>query len=91
MNFLKSIFNKKEKTITSYSDFWKWFEKNEKKFYKTVKRHRNIEVDFFDKLAPKLDELKEGFWYLTGMYDDTTAELIITADGLIKNFVSDSI
>lgn len=61
---------------------------NEKKFYKIVKKGdgKKIANNFFDKIAPKLDELKDGIWYLTGMLDDNTADLILTADGEIKNF-----
>ena len=47
----------------------------------------NIEKDFFQNLAPKLNELKNGFYFLTGMYDDNTAELIITPEGVVKNIV----
>lgn len=77
----------KDEAIQSYEDFWKWFRKNEKTFYKVVKERDDIEKEFFNKLSPKLNELKDGFWYLTGMYDDDTAELVITADGVIKNIV----
>lgn len=87
MSFLKSMFNTKGEPVNSYSDFWKWFEKNEKKFYKVLKNQGDIKEIFFKKLAPKLDELKDGFWYLAGMYDDNTAELVLTADGVIKNIV----
>lgn len=87
MSFLKSIFKTKDEPIFSYSDFWNWFERNAKTFHKVVKGQGNVEKDFFDKLSPKLNELKDGFWYLTGMYDDNTAELVITADGTIKNIV----
>lgn len=87
MSFLKSIFKTKNEPIQSYDDFWKWFEKNAKTFYKVVKEQGNVEKDFFEKLSPKLNELKDGFWYLTGMYNDNTAELVITADGTIKNIV----
>ncbi|WP_299316068.1 DUF695 domain-containing protein [uncultured Aquimarina sp.] len=87
MSFLKSIFNTKEEPINSYSDFWKWFIQNKKKFHKVLKDQGNINKVFFDRLAPKLDELKDGFWFLAGMYDDDTAELILTADGVIKNIV----
>jgi hypothetical protein len=87
MNFLKSLFNTKEQPINSYSDFWNWFEENEQKFYKVLKDQGNINKVFFDKLAPKLNELKDGFWFLAGMYDDNTAELILTADAIIKNIV----
>lgn len=85
MAFLKSLFQKKEAPIESYQDFWNWFIENEKKFYKVIKKQGNIKGVFFDKIAPKLNELKEGFWYLSGMSDKNTAELIITADGIIKN------
>lgn len=87
MSFLKSIFKAKDEPIHSYGDFWKWFEKYAKTFHKVVKGQGNVEKDFFDKISPKLNELKDGFWYLTGMFDDNTAELVITADGTIKNIV----
>ncbi|MEO8150857.1 MAG: hypothetical protein ABI723_24705 [Bacteroidia bacterium] len=87
MSFLKNIFSKKDEPVKSYEDFWNWFHKNEKTFFNVVKEHSNIEKDFFYKLSPKLNEIKDGFFYLTGMYDDNTAELIITADGTIKNIV----
>ena len=87
MTFFKSIFKTKEQPIHTYEDFWKWFERNSKTFYKVVKEQSEIEKKFFDKLSPKLNELKDGFWYLTGMYNEDTAELVITADGSIKNIV----
>lgn len=87
MSFFNSIFSAKEEPINSYSDFWNWFVQNEKKFHKVLKDQGNIKKVFFDKLAPKLNELQDGFWFLAGMYDDKTAELILTADGVIKNIV----
>lgn len=87
MSFIKSLFKTKEEPINSYSDFWNWFEQNEQKFYKVLKDQGNINKIFFDKLSPKLNELKDGFWFLAGMFDDNTAELILTADGIIKNIV----
>jgi hypothetical protein len=87
MSFLKNIFGAKDEPIKSYGDFWSWFEQNEKKFFHVVKDNGNIEKDFFNKLSPKLNDLKDGFFYLTGMLDDTTAELVLTADGTIENFV----
>lgn len=94
MSLFKNIFGKKEKetaqeaetSIHSYTDFWNWFKTQEKKFYSTVKDHKNIEIDFFNQLSPKLDQLKKGIVFLTGMSDDNTVELILTADGYIKNF-----
>ncbi|GAA3579508.1 DUF695 domain-containing protein [Snuella lapsa] len=87
MTFLKALFGKKEKSIESYTDFWDWFQENEKKFYSVLKRQGNIKGVFFDKLSPKLNELKDGFWYLAGMYDENISELVITPDGVIKNIV----
>ena len=86
MSFLKNIFGKKEEPINSYQDFWDWFEANENKFHKVVKNNGNIEKEFFAKISPKLNELREGILFLTGMLNDETADLIFTADGNIKNF-----
>ena len=86
MNFFKNIFNKKEK-VDSYESFWKWFQENEQKFHEVVKNQRNIEANFFDKLSPQLDRVKSELYFLTGMADDNTAELIFTPDGIIKNIV----
>ena len=87
MNFLTSILRKKDEPVQSYADFWNWFQKHEGTFHKVVKEEGNIEKAFLDKLSPKLSELKEGFFYLTGMYDDHTVELVLTADGTVKNLV----
>jgi hypothetical protein len=85
MGFLKNIFSKKEEKIESNTDFWNWFIKSEKEFFNVVKERTNLQKGFFDKLSPKLAEIKEGFYYVTGMYDDNTVELILTADGDLKN------
>jgi hypothetical protein len=85
MSFLRSIFKAKDEPIRSSHDFWDWFQKNEKAFFKAVKDGNNIERDFFDKLGPKLREIKDGVFFVTGMFNDHTAELILTADGVIKN------
>lgn len=85
MNFLKDIFGTKKETITSYAHFWNWFQQNEKAFFKAVCKGEKIEENFFNKLSPKLGELREGYYFLTGMMDDHTAELVLTADGIVKN------
>jgi len=87
MNVIKSIFSKKDEPVISYKDFWNWFKKNEKNFFKVLKEEGNVEKEFFNKLSPKLDELKDGFYFLAGMYNDNTVELVITADGTIKKIV----
>lgn len=87
MGILKNIFSKKNDKISSNEDFWNWFIQHEKEFFNVIKDRTTIEKNFFDKISPKLNELKEGFFYLTGMQDDHTVELILTADGVIKNFI----
>jgi len=87
MNFLKNIFKAKEEPIRNYADFWEWFQKKEKDFFYIVRTQRNLEKGFFDKLSSRLGELKDGYYYLTGMYDDNTVELVLTADGITKNIV----
>ncbi|MBC5837999.1 DUF695 domain-containing protein [Flavobacterium muglaense] len=88
MGFLKNIFSKKENAISTYVEFWDWFQSNEQPFFEVVKQHKNIEKDFLNKIAPKLAQLQEGFYYLTGMCNDTTAELILTAEGVVKNIAA---
>lgn len=91
MSIFNRIFGKKEENsnfeIKSYKDFWDWFLTKEEEFFKVIKGHKNIEKDFFDVIAPKLRLINEDYYFLCGMFDDTTAELIITVDGDIKNIV----
>jgi hypothetical protein len=72
-----------------YKGFWDWFLTKEKDFYTIVEQRDQeaIEKDFFDSIAPKLSQINEGYYFLTGMRDDSTAELILTADGEIRNVV----
>ncbi len=84
---IKNIFGKKEKKIMNYSDFWTWFQKHEKSFFNVVNNNKDIEKDFFDKISLRLSELKDGYFFLTGMFDDNTVELVFTADGNPKNIV----
>ena len=87
MSFLKNIFGKKDEPIKSYNDFWSWFQRNEKDFFAVIKNRKEIESGFFNKLSPKLGELKDGYFYLTGMFDDNTVELVLTAEGNTKNIL----
>ena len=87
MGIFKNILGKAEKPIKSYDDFWVWFQNNEKEFYKVIKHQGNIERDIFDKLSSKLNQLKDGYFFLVGMFDNETAELVLTADGVYKNIV----
>lgn len=70
-----------------YANFWNWFQQHEKAFFAAVKNQENLEEDFFDKLSPQLDTIKESIYFLAGMSGENTAELIFTPDGNIKNIV----
>lgn len=85
MSFLSKILGKKESPITSYNDFWDLFLKHEKEFFKVVQNGENIDQSFFKKLSPKLDEIHDEIYFLAGMFDEHTAELILTPDGAIRN------
>lgn len=87
MSFLKKLFSKRETAINSNEGFWEWFTANQQNFFEVVKSGKKIEQHFFTPLSKKLDQLKDGYWYVTGMYNEHTAELIFTADGTIKNIV----
>src|SRR6218665_2222754 len=87
MSLLKGIFSRKEQPISSYSDFWNWFSKNEHTFFKVVKNNADIGNNFFEPLSSKLNELKDGYFFLTGMSNENVAELVITADGNVSDFV----
>lgn len=87
MNFFKDLIGRDE-PIRSYEDFWAWFTKNERRFYAAVKANNNVVQDVFDKISPKLAELQDGFFLLAGMQSEETAELVITADGDVKNIAA---
>lgn len=87
MGILGNLFGKKEEPIQSYADFWNWFQKHEKQFHSLVKNGTKVQDGFLNKIGPKLEQIKEGFFFLTGMYDDTTVELILTADGNTNTIV----
>ncbi|OOQ57109.1 DUF695 domain-containing protein [Mucilaginibacter pedocola] len=87
MNFLKNLFNKKDKPIKTYHEFWEWFVANERKFFAAVQKRDAIEAEFFNALSAKLGELRSGYFYLAGMPSEDLVDLTFTADGNIKNMV----
>ena len=86
MGIFSRLFKKPETQIKTIGDFWLWFKSNSGKFYDILDNQRNVENNFINVVSEKLIQLNEGFYILTGMYDNNTAELIVTADGNIKNF-----
>lgn len=88
MNFLKKLLGTKDAVpVTDHASFWNWFVLHEQAFYRSVKNNDDVDVTFLEKLMPKLQQINEQFYCLTGMYDDDIAELIITAEGDVKTFV----
>lgn len=92
MSFFNNLFSSSKEepqieSIKSYQDFWNWFRTRATEFYRVVKLNGDFEHDFFDHVNPRLDQLHDGLYLLSGMIDENTAELIITPDGVVKNIV----
>lgn len=86
MNFNQDLDIKKD-LLESYKKFWNWFQENESIFFKVVKERENIEEEFFVPLESELKIIKDGFYFLTGMLDENTVDLIFTAESKLKNIV----
>lgn len=90
MGLFDSVFGKKDEAdveIQTCQDFWNWFLTKEIEFYEVVKNRTHIETDFFDLMSSQLHKINEGLYFLAGMTNNDVAELIITAEGEIKNIV----
>ncbi len=90
MSLLNRFFgSKQDEPITSYQDFWKWFASNAADFHKVVrtKDSSRIQQEVFGHLSAALGQLREGYFFLIGMVSDSTADLVLTADGNPKNIV----
>jgi Family of unknown function (DUF695) len=88
MKFLKKLFNfRKDTPITTYKEFWDWFQSNEKAFFRTIKNHKNVDTNCLNLVVEKLQNLNPQFYAQVGMADDNTADLVLTAEGDIKTFV----
>lgn len=79
--------DRSDHTKEIYTQFWDWFKLHDAQFLKAVKHPDNIEEEFFEILMPQLQKVNEGLLFLTGMHDGTRAELVFTADGIVKNIV----
>lgn len=70
-----------------YQAFWEFFQNREQEFFNILKNYEQVEERFLDVVLPKLTMINDDFLLLVGMYDEETAELIITVDGNIPNIV----
>lgn len=85
---MHSLLNPASTALTSsYATFWDWFINHERMFFHAVKTNTRIEEDFFDLLSPALDRVQEGLCFQTGISNDDTVELVISAEGAIENIV----
>lgn len=87
MSFFKNIFRKTEDQIFNYTDFWEWFQTKEASFYNDLIQGADIETTLFDVISPKLNKIKSELFYLAGINEDKTIDLIFTPDGILENFI----
>ena len=86
-NNIKSLEGFYAELTTTYQKFWQWFVLHEKTFFNAVKNKNHIDEVFLDTLEIELLSIKQGIYFLTGMYEDDIAELILTPEGKIENIV----
>ena len=93
MNLITKLFKNKNKPIQTHEEFWNWFNKNQRRFFKVIKNKEDINEMFFNELSSQLNQLRDDIFYVAGMHNENTAELILTADGDINNmaFIEDLI
>ncbi|MGG9960088.1 DUF695 domain-containing protein [Ferruginibacter sp. SUN106] len=86
MSFLKKLFGGKKapQPIETPTAFWNWFLQQEPGFYTAIKSQDKA-AEKLQQIIDQLQQLNPELYGLVGMYDDNTAELIITPDGDIKN------
>ncbi|GHU14055.1 hypothetical protein FACS189441_2870 [Betaproteobacteria bacterium] len=89
MKNTKGFARQKEALTQACHEFWKRFQQHAAEFFAVLDQGTPDDVDekFFRKIAPWLENISNEFFYLAGMYDEHTAELILTAEGNLKNFV----
>ena len=92
MGLFSNLFGKKEAQapvrIATYADFWTWFQQHENTFADIIKANGNIEKNVFDVIRPRLHQLNDDIFYLVGMPDEKTVELVFTVDGKFKSILS---
>lgn len=89
MSFLKKLFAppSRDIVITDYASFWQWFSLNQEEFYSILRSRDNVESTLLSTLIPALHKVNPGFYCVCGIERDHYAELVISAEGNVKNFV----
>ena len=91
MGFLQKLMGKHQaivldKVVHDKDTFWAWFQTQAEAFHHAVITQEKIDTDFFDPLSANLDRMHEGIYFLAGEAETGVAELILTADGVYRNF-----
>ena len=91
MGFLQKLMGKHQaivldKVVHDKDTFWAWFQTQAEAFHHAVITQEKIDTDFFDPLSASLDRMHEGIYFLAGEAEAGVAELILTADGVYRNF-----
>lgn len=87
MKLLNSLRKLTSPVVATDADFWKWFIKNEKRFYRIIKKEGTVPAPIYNKIADKLENFKESVWLLARVDGDGEPELVFTSDGIVKNIV----
>lgn len=87
MAFLDKILEKKDEPVNTYEEFWKWFSKEAKGFHRVIQSKERVLEDFINPMREKLSELGNQYYILVGMLDEHTADLVISAEGVVKGVV----
>jgi hypothetical protein len=88
MNIFKRLWGKDDSS-SGKEAFWTWFLNNEQTFYPILqgRDHQRVNDRFIEKVMPRLQALNKEFYCEAGMFNETIAELVISAEGDIKSFV----
>jgi hypothetical protein len=86
----KGFAHQKEELAQAYRTFWARFQQHAPKFFAVLDQNPaspdDVDKKFFGQIASWLENISEGVFFLAGMYDEHTAELILTAEGDLRNF-----
>jgi hypothetical protein len=86
----KGFAQQKEELVQAIRAFWARFQQHAPEFFAVLDQHPtspdDVDEKFFEQITPWLENISEGFFFLAGMSDEHTAELILTAEGDVQNF-----
>lgn len=78
---------KKHTEINSVSSFWQWFVEHESDFFNKIKRETGTGKEVIGQIIENVQKYHEGVFGLIGFDEDGKLELVLTADGVLKNIV----